>query len=292
MFASLVEQRNGTQPSHQLKVETLGKQLALKETPALFKRLRSNTAARPLPSKSHCKNFLESYPSVHLWIDHYEGVKRGDLEAALAAAQANEDGDIDAVTKDSLLRQRQLDLICFDLVNTEFESAFALLQTMTAAVADASLSSNFNNDVPITYLTPYDNTNTLQLLSLQYELIGFERQLRCDLSGSVAAFTTALLFYPNNVDARLKLANVYLEVPTVAECGSIFADLMAHFDSIDGDSSNATSDKDVLAVMRAWTLLHRISLFVTRYVCLLVIILQRCFLAINFFALIDCIVPF
>jgi len=271
VFAALQEQRTGAPPSHQLKIDTLAKALALKGSPALFKSLRLSSTQRPLPSKSHCKNFLESYPSVHQWIEHFKTVERADLVAAVAAAEAaiasaDVDAAGDAVTRDTALRGAQLTLIAFDLVGSRFEAAFETLHGMKAATADPLLPTLLDVNVAVRYMIPYDNTNTMQLLSLQYELIGFEAQLRCDLAGAIAAFTTSLQFCPGNYDTRLKLGNVYLEHPNLAECSRVFEEMLAHLRALEEqEQQEGSSDKEVVAIMKAWTLLHRISLFVTRY---------------------------
>eukprot|EP01032_Pedospumella_encystans_P023045 gene23045-26099_t len=262
VFAALQEQRMGTPPSHQLKIDSLAKVIAAKSSPGLFKSLRASSTERPLPSRSHCKNFLESYPSVHLWVDHYKTVERDTLVTALEAALEayNADAPEDTVALDTQLRAAQLSLIAFDLVNTRFETAFKLLHTMKAATADPSLPTHLHEHLAVAYVLPYNTTNTLQLLSLQYELIGFEKQLRCDLAGAVDAFTTSLRFYPQNYDARLKLANVYHEQPSMELCEEVFSELLAHFDRLD----LSVNDKDVVDILKAWTLLHRISIFVSR----------------------------
>lgn len=277
VLASLLLQQK-QEPGHQHKIEALAKVLALKSAPALFQRLRASTTIRPLPSKSHCKNFLDSYPSVQLWTEHYRGANREDLTAAVKAVQgvdaAEEEGS--AQSKEVQLRQATLDLIAFDLVHNRFESAFSLLTTIPLPELPADTSSELDSSVPLTYLTPFSEehrSNAQMLLSLQYELVGFEKHLRCDLDGAVSCLLTSLRAYPNNIDARLKLANVYLEQPDAAACTAAYDSLLAFLESQEAAAKEAGAMVEeeeggdvlqVLAVMKGWALLHKVSVYVTR----------------------------
>lgn len=283
IYAGLMQQLMNEAPSHQAKVESIVKELAQKGADALFKTMRAATSsgARALPSKSHCKNFLESYPSMHLWAPHYRGQSRSVLEEALKEVTATADADAaqgaDAegaegaapdtssiaspAERELQVRQHTLDLVCFDLVHNRFSDAFALLATLPLpAEEEPAAPDALDASYPLLFLSPFGETyrtNAQVLLSLQCELIGFDKHLRCDLTGAVAAYQRALRHYPNNIDARLKLANVYLEVPDLAATSAVFATLMAHYETLDKRSEN-------VAIMMAWTLLHWVSVFVTR----------------------------
>lgn len=272
IYGGLLQQIKQEQPSNQQKVESIVKELAQKSAPALFASLRAAATLRELPSKSHCKNFLESYPSMHVWLARYRSVGRESLVKALeevkvvpeaVEAETPSSGVASPITegadRDLLVRQRTLDLVCHDLVNNRFAEAFALLTDLPLPAASTA-AATLDASVPLAFLTPFEDahrSNAAILNSLQYELVGFNKHLRCDLTGSIEAYQQALAHYPNNIDAWLKLANVYLEVPDLEACGSTFTTLLAFLNAQD-------EQEEAVAVMKAWTLLHRVSLYVTR----------------------------
>ena len=71
----LIEQSQGNPPSQQYKVEELGKILAKEQSIKIVQEMR-NSIGRPLPSKSYCKSFCESLPSIHEWKITYENIER------------------------------------------------------------------------------------------------------------------------------------------------------------------------------------------------------------------------
>ena len=255
VFAGLVQQMKNEPPSNQHKVEAMVKELAQKTSANLCKSLRAAAAASGeslLPSKSHCKNFLESYPSMHVWIPHYQTVERATLVSALEEAA----GDAD------LVRQCTLDLVCFDLLAHKFEDAFTLLNTLpvpdaSAAPEEAPMSST----QALCYVTPYDEAQRAdpnQMISFQLELVGFHKHLRRDLAGAIDAYNLALRYNPNNIDARMKLSNVYLEVPDLAASMALYDDILSHLEQ------RSDAQEEVAVVMKAWTLLHRVSNYIVR----------------------------
>mmetsp|Transcript_105551 Transcript_105551/g.207034 ORF Transcript_105551/g.207034 Transcript_105551/m.207034 type:complete len:702 (+) Transcript_105551:86-2191(+) len=264
VYAGLLQQFKQEAPSNQAKVETLVKELAQKSAPSVFKTLRAAAFMRDLPSKSHCKNFLESYPSVHLWIPHYRAQNRAVLEVSLAEVTPSaEASEPQSAEQELLFRQRALDLICHDLVHSRFTEAFELLAKLPVPAAPESVATvnpTIDTAVPLQFLCLFEHvhrSNADILLSIQFEMIGFDKHLRCDLTGAIEAYQRSLQYYPNNVDAQLKLANVYLEVPDLAATNAQFDAILASFSALDESDS-------VVAVMKAWTLLHRVSIFVTR----------------------------
>lgn len=274
IYGGLLQQIKQEQPSNQQKVESIVKELAQKSAPALFASLRAASTLRELPSKSHCKNFLESYPSMHVWLARYRTIGRETLVNALQEAKNVPEaietespavGVASPITegadRELLVRQRTLDLVCHDLVNNRFSDAFTLL-TELPLPAESTAAATLDATVPLTFLTPFEDahrSNAAILSSLQLELVGFNKHLRCDLIGSVEAYKQAIAHYPNNVDAWLKLANVYLEVPDLDACSATFATLLAFLDA-------QSAEDEAVAVMKSWTLLHRVSVYVTRYV--------------------------
>jgi tetratricopeptide (TPR) repeat protein len=297
LFAVLVEQKNGQPPSHQLKVDSLAKALSLEKAPAIFKRLLESKVERMLPSKTHCRNFLESYPSMNLWVNHYRSVDKNTLLEALAAAEAEEPKEAAGETAGEgaesegaaataaaapaslSLRQKTLEVACYELCKTDFDTAFARLKRLGDPMAHAADQDVNTADIPfgaaatadsaLAYLTPFDTSSdsasaadelfpitSEALYALQYQLIGFERHLRCNLEGAIKAYRVALHFAPNSIDARLQLANVYVEKGDLEQCSAVYASILTFLDTLDATP--------VVAVMRAWTLLHRVTIFVTR----------------------------
>jgi tetratricopeptide (TPR) repeat protein len=279
IYANLLQQLKNEPPSNQAKVESIVKEIARKGADNLFRTMRAAPGVRGLPSKSHCRNFLESYPSPHQWVPHYRGQERGDLEAALneARREAAEEyaagaGEVDnravgvssaiasAVDPDLRVRQRALDLVCFDLVHNRFADAFELLASVPVPDALPTGSDALEPTLPLMFLSPFEEafrTNSEVLLSLQFELLGMEKHLRCDLDGARQDYDRSLRYYPNNIDARIKLANAHLEVPDLKATEKVLNTLMAHFEVLD-------KQNETVAIMMAWTILHRVSMYVTR----------------------------
>jgi len=317
VLVTLIQQKSGQQPAYQHKIDAIVKEMALKSTPALFQKSQSAGDGRSLPSKSHCRNFLESFPSMQVWKEYYQTVQRDDLQRAVSAAETAASGD--AVDGDDtsahLLRQEMLNLVCFDLIRCNFTDAFANLRTLPLPPAITTGEDNappafstVNNVMDLGYMIAYEDNSTTttatttttasdRLCSLHYEMLGFEQHLRCNLAGAVPLYTQALHYCPANVDARLKLANVYQERGDVSAARDTYSSMLQHFvalksslASLDADSTATAGGEDeadgaeaaassttavdttatntaasnMLAIMKTWTLLHRVSVYLTR----------------------------
>ena len=318
VFATLLQQRNQEAPTHQPRIDAIVKEMALKSAASLFQTYRNavSSTVRPLPSRSHCRNFLESYPSMHMWAQHYKGVQREDLVEALSRVEADaitgastataESADIDAkvVTEDGeqpveeeissatsaleveadrsvqlLRKQRTLDLICFDLVNNNYSKAFSLLATLPLPLLPSSITDETTTTTTtrsaneVHYVAPFESAAdhlppvTMDILnSLHYELLGFEKHLRCDLGGAIEAYNNSLVYLPSNIDTRLKLTNVHLEQGDLTICKDMYASLLELLDATSQAAALSGDDKlaDLVAIMKSWTLLHRVSVAVAR----------------------------
>ncbi|KAJ1436684.1 hypothetical protein B484DRAFT_358615 [Ochromonadaceae sp. CCMP2298] len=280
VLATLLQQRKNEPATHQARIDAIVKAMTLKTSPALFKKTRAEGTHRVLPSKSHCRNFLESYPSMQLWREQYQTVAREDLAAVMVGAEAGS----------SELLQSTLELVCWDLVHNDFSTAFATLATLplpadwTDSPEEPSLLEAVEGGQQLQYVLPFTQDaapSLAELHSLQCELLGFELHLRCQLKGAIAGYAQALRYLPCNLDARLKLANVYLEQGDVAVAVDKYQVTLQAFVAIKstlakeeeaaGEGPEAevqlagvASKQALLCIMKAWTLLHRVSVFVTR----------------------------
>jgi tetratricopeptide (TPR) repeat protein len=296
ILATLLQTRKGEPTSHQLKIDSLVKTMSLKSSPALFKKMRQEGTHRVLPSKSHCRNFLESYPSMQMWREQYLSMEREGLASAMQSAmevqaeEAIQENGQEAA--DFGVLKSTLEVVCWDLIHNDFETAFKTLNTLplpadcTNSPEAPALLEAVEAGQELQYVVPFElgcPPSVASLHSLQFELVGFERHLRCQLTEAIAGYAQALRYLPCNVDARLKLANVYLEQGDVPESMDMYKTTLQAFvatkaalareeEGTEGTEAEAegaeappgVSGKEMLAIMKAWTLLHRVSVFVTR----------------------------
>ena len=370
MFVVTVQQRKGEQPGFQMNMDNLIKTLATQSTPKLFQQIRTQNTllsfSKELPSKSQCKNFLQSYPSQFCWKDHYlstavtttstttamsredlvvkydealsrynndavevvvaidevENEKEEDEDGTYDRVDGSFDDNVDASAANSSSSSRHdkyvdvlrtgLDVICYDLIHAKYNHAFDRLKllplpssTTTTTTTETSssptsatlttesienivtsfpslLSSSTDESkqsIDVTFITPFvsspstitesssesSNNRFLSMLeSLRYELIGFEHHLRCNMVAAIDAYKTALHHMPINIDARMKLANVYLEDGDVTNANKIFQEILDFMDSLLSSSSLSPASIDICRVYKAWTLLHHSAISVTR----------------------------
>jgi len=341
MFVVTLQQRKGEQPGFQSNMDDIIKTLATQSTPNLLQQIRiQNTIqSKDLPSKSQCKNFLQSYPSQFCWKEYYmnttTNISREDLvvkyDEAVVRLSANDVEGPDSSAVDSnddsssgsssnnndkyvdVLRTG-LDVICYDLTHNSYNHAFERLKQLPllSSSLDASTTTSVSiaivnpiesiqdvtplpsivndNDeskqlINVTFITPFaypatttessssllpssssDSCRSISMLeSLRYELIGFEYHLRCNMVAAIDAYKTSLHYMPVNIDARLKLANVYLEDGAVTIADQIFQEILEFIDSLLSMSSSLSSSSiDIYRVLKAWTLLHHSAISVTR----------------------------
>jgi hypothetical protein len=143
----------------------------------------------------------------------------------------------------------------------------------------SSSTDESKQSIDVTFITPFvsspstitesssesSNNRFLSMLeSLRYELIGFEHHLRCNMVAAIDAYKTALHHMPINIDARMKLANVYLEDGDVTNANKIFQEILDFMDSLLSSSSLSPASIDICRVYKAWTLLHHSAISVTR----------------------------
>jgi len=160
------------------------------------------------------------------------------------------------------------------LATESIENIVTSFSSLLSSSTDESKQS-----IDVTFITPFvsspstitesssesSNNRFLSMLeSLRYELIGFEHHLRCNMVAAIDAYKTALHHMPINIDARMKLANVYLEDGDVTNANKIFQEILDFIDSLLSSSSLSPASIDICRVYKAWTLLHHSAISVTR----------------------------
>lgn len=160
------------------------------------------------------------------------------------------------------------------LTTESIENIVTSFSSLLSSSTDESKQS-----IDVTFITPFvsspstitesssesSNNRFLSMLeSLRYELIGFEHHLRCNMVAAIDAYKTALHHMPINIDARMKLANVYLEDGDVTNANKIFQEILDFMDSLLSSSSLSPASIDICRVYKAWTLLHHSAISVTR----------------------------
>lgn len=267
VLAVIIQQQKLERPSHQEKVDAIVKSLAIDTAPSLLQKVRTNTAKRSLPTRAYCRNYLESYPSYHAWKEFHSTATTSTGREDLLAVFNNI-----PVEEPDQIRAANLNIICADITNNAFTTAFKRLSEMSKP--ELSENDAIENIPPIgvyvdgiklsplaPYCTPGSDTDLVgnHMASLQMELIGSEHHLKCQLNDAISAFRAALHFMPLNIDARLKLASSLLEDGDTAGATALYDELL-HF----LESANVGTDNEYVSVLKVWTLLHRASIFVTR----------------------------
>ena len=296
VFATIVQQQRGEMPTSEAKIQELAKELAVQAVPSIMEQLQkadtagASTAMRPLPSKAHCKNFFDSFAAVHAWKEFYRRIKRADLvdefdSAAVAASEA--DGSENASMADQEADRAALNLICYDIAHNDVATAFTGLEQMplpaytTTAEAPVTplpdmpsylgVSSPYAVDDAATITSSSSSSSSAtpadRLMSLAFELKGSEAYLRFQQSSALLNLKQALSYWPDNIDARLKVANVYLEHGDVETASGIYESLLAYCDKLSAVAAERGDDDALTAYMRhvrVWTLLHRPLVSITR----------------------------
>jgi tetratricopeptide (TPR) repeat protein len=248
-----IEKMNGKYPSNHEKIDEIVRKIALKDTIAIFAKIRSSKD-RQLPTRSYCRNFLETFPSQHRWISKYKDSCELKNELEENINNAKESGDnIDIL--DYTLR-----LASYNIANGTYSSGFQLVKECEANVLSLELLSNKDKVTP-------SSVHHAVLLSLQMELYGTELHLKCNLNDSMLAYQRALVYNPLNFEASLKLASIHLEIGEFDDAEAMYATVLSQMN----DESSAvdtkeidTSKKDNIMCDKAWVLLHRSSLWISR----------------------------
>ena len=189
----------GEMPTNGEKVDSLAKKVAIIDAAPRVKAMRTSHG-RSLPSQAYCRNFLETFPSTHIWSSKYKG------------KQAVESKSSDA--NESLQR------VCYDLVNNNYSSAFAEVNKLRITLTGAD--GEGNNDI----------------LSTVLELCGTEKYLKCNLDEAINDFKQALQSNEHNFEAHLKLASIYLELGELSNAEKCYEDILSKLETTDSLTKN------------------------------------------------------
>lgn len=174
VFCSIVEGASGVPQSSGPKVAELCKKVSIGEVGAIVERIRGSSS-RPLPNKGYCRNFFESFMSYHEWKREMKDTDRDEL----VKRSYHELGSSSAAEEASLQLNDIMALIKLDLVNQEFGKAFAHIPRAEAVLASEHLSAVESGDV-------------LTIRAMLADLQAIECHLRCNLSGAMEHYLTAL----------------------------------------------------------------------------------------------------
>lgn len=161
-----------------------------------------------------------------------------------------------------------LNLIRSDIANDLFASAFEILGQLKPLANDELLSKS--------------------LASLFHELVGAEAHLTCNMALASSEYARAIELSPANASAQLKALSLLLEMGESKKAAEGYDKLFEtwsqplsstpsdDFSQIDGEDAeysdampSPTTSADIetpekLAINRAWLLIHRATLWVTR----------------------------
>ena len=244
MIGMLIEMTKGQQPSHQEKIEALVKIQAVSEAQATVDNIR-NSESRELPSKSHCRNYFETFPSYHRWVALYAGVEadRDTLLQNVKSSGGEFSNDVEFVLGDDLISRlsAHYTLACFDIANGRFNSAFTIIGKAFSFL-DANRSKVEEGDESLK-----------SLVSEIYTIHGTYFHLRANFKQARSLFQHSLQLnpLPGGYETALRIASLHIEVDNLEDATKVF-------DSID-ESLQSESDGD-----RAWLHVHRMSEWVTR----------------------------
>jgi tetratricopeptide (TPR) repeat protein len=273
VFCSIVEGASGIPSSSGAKVQELCKKVSIPEVSVIVDRIR-NSPSRPLPNKGYCRNFFESFMSYQSWKRQFKDVDRDEL-VRRSYHELQTANPIDgAITE----LKDIVDLIKVDLISQEFVKAFAHITRARALLASQQLVDNTSNDVVSTR-------------ALMDDLQGIEMHLRCNLTGALTHYITALkeISFGNLTTLRetavakeaeagftvdgvaavatseehqqhaieivLRLASAYIELGEKDKAEDLYEAVRL--------STDVTAPAN-LAGLFPWVLIHRVTLHITR----------------------------
>jgi len=217
MLAGVLQRAQNIQ-SDESKLEFLTRTIAMQRVPELVQQLvaAGESNSSKLPSRSHCKNFFDTFPSVHLWRHHFEDgqvtksqllTKLSELSqlAALAISPVTSPSPpIDTTTSSDtassattalsggisiskdVLRATLL-LICYELYcENAFGAAFSRLDDLQSKFDAVAAVEGFRAAAGKV------NGADLQAVALMLELLGTQKHLLYDLNAATSLFALSL----------------------------------------------------------------------------------------------------
>ena len=200
------DRKNGSNPSTIEKADEVCRYLAATKTAAKLEEMRkaAATTVQPLPMKSYCRKFFDSLPSVHYWREQFKSADREDLLSKFNAAVAAAEKEGKDVSDESLLAvaSSAVDLSRMDVSTALFSRAFATvkkaLDIMPTETAECS-------------------PGLKEQLSALFQLRGVDLMFRRDDAGAVKAQLKAIELDMYNIEAKLVLCTLYLELVMMKE---------------------------------------------------------------------------
>lgn len=200
------DRNKGSNPSTIEKADEVCRLLAAKKTSARLEEVRklATTEDTPLPTKSYCRKFFETLPSVHHWRTKYKDADREELSTRYKAALALRVGEKNTDPSSLLdLMYSAVDLAQMDISCSLFSRAFTTINAALTAVAN---DADANMD-----------DKTKAFMSILWQLKAVECLFKRDDNGGVAAAEKAIAFDGANLEARLVLCILHLELAQITE---------------------------------------------------------------------------
>jgi hypothetical protein len=200
------DRNKGSNPSTIEKADEVCRLLAAKKTSARLEEVRKLATSEdtPLPTKSYCRKFFETLPSVHHWRAKYKDADREELSTRYKSASALRSGEKN--TDPSCLLDfifSAVDLAQMDISSSLFSRAFTTINAALAAVANEAEEKM--------------DEKTKAFMSILWQLKGVECLFKRDDKGGVAAAEKAIAFDGANLEARLVLCTLHLELAQITE---------------------------------------------------------------------------
>lgn len=200
------DRKKGENPSTIEKADEVCRYLAATKTAVRLEEMRkaAATTVLPLPMKSYCRKFFDSLPSVHHWREQFKSADREDLLSKFNAAVAVAEKEGKGVSDDTLcaVAASAVDFAHMDVSSALFSRAFATvkkaLDLMPTDTEDCSPGLKAQ-------------------LSALFQLRGVDLMFRRDDAGAVKAELKAIELDMNNIEAKLVLCTLYLELVMIKE---------------------------------------------------------------------------
>lgn len=205
------DRNKGSNPSTIEKADEVCRLLAAKKTAARLEevRLAATTEDTTLPTKSYCRKFFETLPSVHHWREMYKDADREELSTRYKAALLLRAGEKN-IESSSLLDFvfSAVDLAQMDISCSLFSRAFATVNAALQVVADEAIDKM--------------DEKSKAFMSILWQLKGVECLFKRDDQGGIAAEEKAIAFNSTNLEARLVLCILHLELAQITEVMSAY----------------------------------------------------------------------
>ena len=191
------DRKNGSNPSTIEKADEVCRLVAAKKTATRLEEIRASSSSTvvPLPMKSYCRKFLETLPSVHCWREKYKNADRDELHNKWKAVVADSSASTAAVLS-SACDLAQIDLSC-----SLFSRAFATVNSALDRLPH----------------TEKMDSASKSLFSTLWQLRGVELLFRRDDNGAIAAELKAVELDPSNLEAKLLLCILHLELVEIKQ---------------------------------------------------------------------------